>query len=78
MWSYFRFSILSIIDTRYNRVVGVEALMRWMRGSQMLSPGKVRNTTGTLPRRHPQASDPAGGEPPKPHDEPMRQRLQVS
>lgn len=29
-----------IIDTRYNRVVGVEALMRWMRGSQMLSPGK--------------------------------------
>ena len=29
-----------IIDTRYNRVVGVEALMRWIRGSQILSPGK--------------------------------------
>ena len=29
-----------IIDSRTERVVGVEALMRWMRGSQMLSPNK--------------------------------------
>lgn len=29
-----------ILDSRTERVVGVEALMRWMRGSQMLSPNK--------------------------------------
>ncbi|MDO5101563.1 MAG: EAL domain-containing protein [Lautropia sp.] len=29
-----------IIDSRSGRVVGAEALMRWMRGAQMLSPGK--------------------------------------
>lgn len=29
-----------IIDTRSGRVAGAEALMRWMRGAQMLSPGK--------------------------------------
>ena len=29
-----------ILDSRTEQVVGVEALMRWMRGSQMLSPNK--------------------------------------
>lgn len=29
-----------IIDCRTGRVAGAEALMRWMRGAQMLSPGK--------------------------------------
>ncbi len=29
-----------ILDSRTGRVIGVEALMRWMRGAQMLSPGK--------------------------------------
>lgn len=29
-----------IMDPRYDRIVGVEALMRWMRGAQMLAPNK--------------------------------------